>query len=229
MNRSISSLTCLVSLYAGSAFSQGYYVYDFDLVLIENQLISQGISSRFDALTVGTSARLRMEISEQTVDFPGLSGENHKYYSVLSVDFTAGNVVDTEGTPGIYPSDQLATTMHVANDSFAGPPDRYLDQFGNFLSFADNDIELALVLINQETSGGALPDFLPNADLPTPEAVMLAPDRTFFFQTTYYPGARIRFDFAGASRSYVPTPSSLSLLGLGALAVSRRRRSPAVA
>ena len=222
MNRTLLCGAALLSAVTGSALAQGSIVYEFDLVLSENQLIDRGITSRYDDMPVGTPGFLRMEVLQQEIDFgPAFSDENHRYFSVLNFEFSSG-FVSTTGATGIYPSTQHATTMHVANDSSVGP-NAYHDFFGNFLAFEEADITSGLIVFNSIVTG-AMPDILPDASLPTAAQLMSMDTRTMFFNTTYDQAARIRFVTTGVQRYVVPSAPTASLLALGGLVAIRRRR-----
>jgi len=203
--------------------AQDSVVYEFDLVLSENQLIDQGISSRFDDLVVGTPGSLRIEVESETTDFSGTSTESSVFYKILQLDFSAGSV-HTTGTPGVYPSQTFASSMNVANDSLVSFPDIYVDQFASFLSLADPDISLALILFGETGAPGEFPSLFTDTTLPSADTLSAAPTQSFFFQTPFMPSARIKFDFVGFESTGIPAPSSGSVLVITGLLISRRRR-----
>ncbi len=223
MSRTFLCGCFMISAVTASAAAQGSIVYEFNLVLTENQLIDRGITSRYDAMPVGTPGFLRMEVLQQDIDFgPGWTDADHRYYSVVNLEFSSG-FVNTTGATGQYPSTEHATTMHVANDSYIGP-DAYHDLFGNFLAFDEDDITLGLIVFQTRLSGTVSPTILSDASLPTEDQLMGMDTRTMFFNTTYDSGARIRYVTTGVQRFVVPSAPTASLLAMGGLVAIRRRR-----
>lgn len=198
-------------------------IYEFEMVLTQNQLIDRGIPSRFDALTSGTPGLLRMEVAQQESVYPGFSGENFKYFSVLSLDFTSG-ILETSGSPGVYPSSQFTTDMHVANDSIlSGPTNTFHDFFGNVIALSAPDIGFSLLVMSDQVTNG-FSDVFDDAQLPTGEQLTQISSRSYYFQTSYDPSARVTYTITNVTSTFIPTPASAGILALAALTTTRRRR-----
>lgn len=156
-----------------TSYAQSSAIYEFDLSLTENQLIDNGISSRFDNLTIGTSGFLRMEVAFAPIVIPGFKSDNASNYSVLNVNFSTVGV-DTQGAPGQYPSTQIFTTVSVADNTLVNAPaDRYSDQMGVIYSLTDSDL-LVPVLFVSESAIGSDPELWSDTDLPTSTEILAA-------------------------------------------------------
>jgi len=224
MNRTpmFGALACC-ALASSSALAQDSVIYEFDLAVIQNQLIDRGISSRFDELTIGTPGMLRFEVETETTDYPGFTDENNVFYSILNVSFSAGPVLAT-GAPGAYPSQTFSSSLAVVNDSLYSAPNSYQDAFYSFFALGVPDISLGLLFINQNGIPGQTPDIFGSTDLPTASELASAPTQSFFFQTSYDPSARVTFGIGEVRRFVVPAPQTSGLLALGGLVALRRRR-----
>lgn len=197
-------------------------IYQFEMVITQNQLIDRGIASRFDALTVGTPGLLRMEVAQQESIYPFFSTETTKFFSVHSLELSSG-ILETAGSPSVYPSSQFTTDMHVANDSLFAAPDTFHDFFGNVIALDAPDIGFSLLFMSDQVTGG-FSNVFDDAQLPTGEQLTQLGSRSYFFQTSYDPSARITYAITNVTSTFIPAPASAALLTLAALTTTRRRR-----
>lgn len=196
-----------------------FYRYEFDVRVVSNGATSPDLST----LSVGTMGTYTVDVSPDTTVFPSDDPGFIQIYQILDVGLDIG-AVQSGASAGAYPSSIFTEGFFVQNDAFA-TPGFVKDGLSMITKFSHPEMGFSLMLLEQTVPNGVTPTMLSSVDLPMAFDTSLnntAPSNMLI--EAIDGSGDLRLDIDGVQVTVIPTPSALGVLGLGGLAMVRRRR-----
>lgn len=211
----------LIACTTACASSQDIYRYEFNMVLIENNMFGSSHVGAFNTMPLGTTGTIYIE-AEDTVVATDL---NDRFYRVLDIGFTAGSF-SVGGNSGSYPANNLGGSLAIGNESgglgFPAHADYFLVPLllepGELANFS------SLVLVDADFINGEHV-LLDSTDLPNQMDInVIDAERRKFGVTSSQVNLTAIFELTGINTIVTPAPGASALLLTGAIAGLRRRR-----
>lgn len=220
----IRTLIVCAAFGATAATAQDAVRYEFDLELISNNHDSLGIGGVLAGIPIGATGRVSYFIDTDTDAFPGSGGVDTHYFRTLDTSLIVDGI-DFPAAAGEYPSTSSFYSFKVT-DNYETSSGGYQDQLFQFTSHDYDETEsiAALFLLADDGTASAEPDLLTSTDLPLGLDVSSATSRIFDVGSSLDTRSSLRFEVTDVTITLIPAPSALGVLGLGGLAMVRRRR-----
>lgn len=196
-----------------------FYRYDFTLRVTSNDATSSDLST----LTVGTTGTFTVDVNPDDTIFPSDEPGEIQIYQILDVGLDIGGV-QSGASAGAYPSPTFFDGFFVENDSIGGSGDAK-DAITLIPKLAHAELGFTTFLTSETQFGGTLPTMFDDVNLPLDFDTSLDNYAGPNMLIEAWDGSgRVRLVLDGVQVTVIPAPSALGVLGLGGLAMVRRRR-----
>ncbi|MCA9272203.1 MAG: hypothetical protein KDA31_04070 [Phycisphaerales bacterium] len=197
--------TMMFASLAGAASAQNTFVYNFELIVVENEILDNNVGGELATLTVGTTGHLRIVLEADMADYPGWNSATHGTYHIVELSFSAGGVT-SEGDSSFYPTSSQFTAMQITNDGWADfPTGIRQDFFGTSFDFAHPEFAFSSLIINEVSEPNVIPALFGSLDLPTSANLNLAQQKSFGIQTAITGVDGVYFEVTAMEGTLVPT------------------------
>ncbi len=188
----------------GAAAAQDTFVYDFQLVVVSNEVIANAVGGELSTLPVGTVGHLRVLLTAEPGDYPDWNLPVIHAHDVLEISFSAGDVT-AQGAPGVYPTTNPFVAMQMQNDGWLNyPAGIKMDFFGTTLAWDHPEFAYSSLAIRQYSEPGELPLLFTSIELPTSANLNLAERKIFGIDSALSGADGIRFEVTAMEGTLVP-------------------------
>ncbi len=205
-----------------SASAQDVYRYEFNMVLIENNMFGSAHVGVFNTMPLGTTGRVFVEVEDTVVASTGNTDRN---YRVLDVGVSAGGF-SVGGFSSVYPTSGIPGSLGIGNESPGLGNPSHSDYFVAplFLEPSELDNLSTLVLFDTDYVNGEHV-FLDSVDLPDKMNLNVVDAvRRIFQVSSSQTNERAYFELTGIETIITPAPGTAALLALGGIVAVRRRQ-----